>query len=69
MRTKDCIEWHVAVVSVLGMVEESCLVPCTTADVGLRWQLADEPLIGCVDGYGISVDRLALRQPFRSVAG
>lgn len=53
-------------VGILGIVEESGLRPLATADVGLGWQLADEPSIGRVNGNRLLLDVLALNQGFVS---
>ena len=48
MGPEDGEERRVAVVGILGIVEEPGLGPLATADIGLGRQLADEPAIGGV---------------------
>ena len=49
MWTKDGKEWNVTVISIPGVVEESCLLPLTSTDVGLGWKLAHHPAIWHID--------------------
>ncbi len=64
MRSEDGEERSVAMVGILGIVEESGLGPLATADVRFGRQLADEPTIGRVDRDRFFLDVLALNQGF-----
>ena len=66
MGPEDGKERSVAVVGILGIVEEPGLGPLATADVGLGRQLADEPAIGGVNRNRLFLDILALDQGFVS---
>ncbi len=66
MGPEDGEERRVAVVGILGIVEEPGLRPLATADVGLGRKLADEPAIGCVNRNRLFLDILALDQGFVS---
>ncbi len=59
-------ERRVAVVGILGIVEESGLGPLATTDVGFSRKLADEPAIGCVNRNRLFLNVLALDQGFVS---
>ncbi len=58
MGPEDGEERCVAVVGILGIVEEPSLGPLATADVGLGRKLADEPAIGCVNRNRFFLDVL-----------
>ncbi len=60
MRTKHSEERSVRVVSIASVVEESCLLPLSAANVRLGRELTHEPSIRRVNGKRFFIDRFRL---------
>ena len=69
VRAEDGEEGRVAVVGVLGVVEEAGLFPLAAADVRLGGKLADHPAIRRVDGDRFFVDVFALHEGLVATLG
>ena len=69
MWAEHCEEQCIAMVGVLGVVEEPRLLPLATANVGFRGQLSDEPAIRHVNGDRFLADVFALNESFVAALG